>query len=218
MTREANPTRRSRKRPVLVGLAAGAAVLVGGAGVALATGRFDPQPDLSAVSAGPVVAAAPAASGGTSGSTSGPGTTQGTLPADAAALTTAIDAAVEAAGGVGAESVEVGRAGYEVDVQLADGSDRSAFVAADGTVRVSAERDSGDSRPDPLLTTDVVEGVVRAVTAFAPTAVVGDLSTSNDRDHAYEVDAWQPDGVGLELEIAEDLTVTAEDVDRPDED
>lgn len=217
MTREANPTRRSRKRSVLIGLAAGAVVLVGGAGVAVATGQFDREPDLSAVAGAPIVASAGGSDSTTNGTTSN-GVTTGALPADAAALNAAIAAAVAAAGGVGAESVEVDRGGYDVDVQLADGSDQSAFVAADGTVRVSTERDAADSRPDPLLSADAVENVVDAVTGFAPAAAISSLSTSTDRGHAYEVDARQSDGVELELEIADDMTVTAEDIDLPDED
>lgn len=201
--------RRSRKRPVLIGLAAGAAVVVGGASVALATGRFDREPDLSAVASGPIVASAPVANGAQ--------TSNGT-DASASALNAAIAAAVAAAGGVGAEAIDVDRDGYEVDVQLADGSDESVFVGSDGTTRVATDRDSADSRPDPLLSTDAVEEVVAAVEGFAPTAVVRDLSTTDDRGHTYEVDAVQPDGVELELEIADDFTVTAEDIDRPGDD
>jgi hypothetical protein len=193
-----NSLRRNRKRWWIAGGAIGAVALVGGAGAAWAN-RSGQEATLDR---SPIVASSQALATTSSG--------------DAAAdLNAAITAAVEAAGGVGAESVEVDRSGHEVDVQLQDGSDVSAFVASDGTVQVSQERDEPDLSPDPLLATETVDQVVAAVLAHTPDATIRELSTTNDLGHAYDVDAVQPDGTELELELGDDFTVSVEDVDRP---
>jgi len=191
-----NSLRRNRKRWWIAGGAIGAVALVGGAGAAWAN-RSGQEATLDR---SPIVASSQAtvASGDT-----------------AADLNAAITAAVEASGGVGAESVEVDRSGHEVDVQLQDGSDVSAFVGSDGTVRVSQERDEPDLSPDPLLATETVDQVVTAVLAHTPDATIRELSTTNDLGHAYDVDAVQSDGTELELELGDDFTVSVEDVDRP---
>lgn len=156
----------------------------------------------------------PAASDASGGAGTGTG-----LPAsDAGALREAAEAAIAKADAKGATSIDVERGGYEVEVQLADGSQPDVFVATDGTVTVGSDRRDDDDRPDPLLDLGELAGIAKAAVAASAHAGGADgaveaISTTDDPGSAYEVSLRLPDGRDASVDLAPDLAAVATDID-----
>lgn len=124
----------------------------------------------------------------------------------------AMDAAIAAAGGVGVESIDRDRGGFDVDVQLADGTDRSVFVPAQGDPIVEDD-DSEDGTPDPTLSADQVRSLFAAAATYSPTATVEDLSTDDD-GAPFELTLREADGTETELDADAAFALTVTDIDR----
>lgn len=148
--------------------------------------------------------------GANGGDGSGAGSAGATVPADAAALVDAIDVAVAAASGKGATAIDVEHDGWEVDVQLSDGTDVEMHVALDGTATV---RDTDDDRDnDPLLDTARVPAIVDAALAAAGGGTIESISTDDDSVR-YDVSVDLGNGEDVEVELSESLEVISVDRD-----
>lgn len=217
--------RGNTKRSILIGAAIAAGILlIGGGGVAIGVATADR--DAAAVAASerpsndlPDAVAVPGESerettddsaGANGGDGSGAGSAGATVPADAAALVDAIDVAVAAASGKGATAIDVEHDGWEVDVQLSDGTDVEMHVALDGTATV---RDTDDDRDnDPLLDTARVPAIVDAALAAAGGGTIESISTDDDSVR-YDVSVDLGNGEDVEVELSESLEVISVDRD-----
>ena len=137
---------------------------------------------------------------------------------DAAALRAAAEKAIAEAGAQGATSIDVERTGYEIEVQLADGSERDLLVTTDGTITTDTDR-ADEDRPDPLLDLARLGDIEKAALAAAQAAgggtngVIDSISSSDDPGVAHEVGIRLPDGRDADVELAADLSVVTADLD-----
>lgn len=218
---------RGRKRGLLIGAAAVAAlVAVGGSAYAIGANIGDDDRDRSAAVAGDRSGhdgddADDEAAGGHAqpdDSAAGrSGASQNLPPTDAAALREAAELAIADSDAQGASSIDVERGGYEIETQLADGSEPDVFVTVDGTVTTGTDRPDSD-RPDPILDLTKLEDISRAALAAAAEAggadgAIDSISSSDDRGVAYEVSVRLPDGRDADIELADDLGVVTSDID-----
>ncbi|MCZ9635176.1 hypothetical protein [Rhodococcus sp. BH5] len=135
----------------------------------------------------------------------------------AAALRVAAEKALDSAKGIGVTSIDIERGGYEVEVQLDDGSELDVFVATDGTVTEGINRPDGE-RPNPALDLDLLADIVKtAMTASSAAAgaegTVDAISSSDDPGVAYEVSIRLADGRESGVDLGVDLGVVMIDVD-----
>lgn len=214
---EPAPKRRGRKALVITAIVAGAVLLVGGASTALAfaLGGFG----TTTIGQQPVIGG-PSTTPGTPGATTDPSAGPGPSaagPVDASVFIAAMDAAVSAVNGVGVQSIDREHDGFEVEVQVSDGSDVTVYVGSDGSTQVHGDDDGPEDSPDPLLTADDVEAIVAAVTAYAPNATIEEITTSDDGS-PFEVTIRDADGRETEIDVAADYTLTVTEVDTPDDD
>ncbi|MFD5226223.1 hypothetical protein ACFWHT_11440 [Microbacterium sp. NPDC058342] len=228
---------QGRKRALLIGAAAVVALLaVGGGAYAIGANVADDDDDRPAAVAGSDSGRGTedgdrdgdsqddrAGSGADTPSDrdgDGAQNTPGGVPAsDDASLRAAAEKAIAEAGAQGATSIDVERGGYEVEVQLADGSEPDLFVGTDGTVTTDADRPDDDDRPDPLLDLGTLTGIEKAAldavaSAGGADGTIDSLSTSDDRGVAYEVSIRLSDGRDADVELASDLTVVSVDLDN----
>jgi len=224
----AAPRRRSPARPVLIGAAAGAAVLlIGGVGLgaiaALNDGRDVPLVPAAEVSdaATPTEIVRPSDDAAQQKDAerrtreeieSRERAEEARIEQEAAgqptALVAAIDRAVAAAQGTGASSVEVEFYGWSVDVILPDGSEVDVRVMRDGTTTVRADHRDDDA--DPAIDTDRVADIVAAALAAVGSGSVTSIET--DDASRYDVSVASESGAEIDVELAADLTVI--DIDR----
>lgn len=213
--------RRRKARPILIGAGAAAAVLLlGGGGIAIGAALSDDDEDdqvsLTNSESSPGVqsddsgqSAAPGDDDAEDESGSGSGGTAGTVPADAAALTEAIDAAIAEANGEGATAIDVERDGYDVDVQLADGSELEVRVALDGAA--TAREGDSDTDEDPLLDTSKIGDIIDAALGEAGGGTIESISTDTG-SAAYEVTVDMGNGDDTDIDLDTNLQVL--NVDR----
>lgn len=141
------------------------------------------------------------------------------MPAsDAAAMRAAAEEAIAETDAKGVTSIDVERIGYEIEVQLADGSEPDVRVAEDGTVTVEKDRQDDDDRPEPLLDLDKLADIQKAALSAVSKqggadGVVDSVSTSDDGRVAYGISVRLPDGRDADVELAADLTVVTVDLD-----
>lgn len=224
------PARRQRRgiaRPVLIGAASAAAVLLVGGGIAAiafsVADNNDDARDAQNISDTNTSGRDTGARGDddqnrstTDGSSSGSGqSAQSAVPADAAALADAIDAAMAAVpGGTGATSVEIERDGWDVDIAHSDGTESDVRVSLDGTATVRGTDDDVDNTPDPLLDTSRLAAIVDAAIDAAGGGTIDSISTDDDNGrHYYDVDLNLGNGRDSEVTLAEDLAVVSVDTD-----
>lgn len=177
---------------------------------------------------------------GVTGNSGGDGGTVGTAAAaessgnsgasgsDAGTLREVAEQAVSEAGGRGASSIEVEKDGHEVEVELDDGRSADVHVGADGTVRVDPEDEDDDAdeadeadeagQDEPVLDLAALQDAVDAGLSSAGEAGVADgvvesVSASDDRGVAYEVSVQGQDGREVDVDLAEDFSVVAADID-----
>lgn len=224
-TAPARPPRRGVARPVLIGAASAAAVLlIGGAvaAIAFSVADNDDARDAQNISDTNTGARDTSARGGedqnraTTDGSSGTGqSAQSAVPADAAALTDAIDAAMAAVpGGTGATSVEIERDGWDVDIAHGDGTESDVRVSLDGTATVRGTDDDVDDTPDPLLDTSRLAAIVDAAIAAAGGGTIDSIATDDDNGrHYYDVDLDLGNGRDSEVVLTEDLAVVSVDTD-----
>lgn len=219
--------RRRKMRPLLIGAGAAAAILLlGGGGIAIGAAIADSDDNdqvslTNSESSGPGVQSDDSAqsgsddddndgdngddNGNSAGSDSG-----AAAPAEAGDLTDAIKAAIAEANGEGATAIEVERDGYDVDVQLADGTEQEVRVALDGTATVR----EGDSDTDdaPLLDTANVGDIIDAALAEAGGGTIESISTDNG-PAAYEVSVDMGNGEDTDVDLDANLKVLSVDRD-----
>lgn len=224
-TEPARPPRRGIARPVLIGAASAAAVLlIGGAVAAIAFSVADNDDardaqNISDTNAGGRDAGARGdedQNRSTTDDSSGTGQSAASaVPADAAALADAIDAAMAAVpGGTGATSVEVERDGWDVDIAHSDGTESDVRVSLDGTAAVRGTDDDVDNTPDPLLDTSRLSAIVDAAIAAAGGGTIDSIATDDDNGrHYYDVDLDLGNGRDSEVVLADDLAVVSVDTD-----
>ncbi len=204
---------RSRAlRPLLIGTAAGVAVLlVGGAGAAIALSLSDDD-DRGAstlqLEAQDNAKGSGAREGDSDSASPDPGSSG--APADAAALAKAIDAAVAEASGVGATSIEVERDGWDVDVALDDRREVEVHVALDGTATMRQSGAERDRDTDPLLDPARIAAIADAAITAAGGGGVDSISTDDGRA-LYEVSVDLDDGRDVDVELSETLEVISVD-------
>lgn len=202
----------SSKRSALIGVAAGAAVVLIAAG-AFAIG--------SAVSGGNGDSAAtqtestedPGASADQgepeAPPESGAATDAGGETSEADALVAAIDAAVAEAGGTGAVKIEVEGDGWEVEVRMPDGTETDVDVSRDGVATVrETDDDRGD---DPLIDTAQIPEIVSISVEAAGGGTIESIETDDD-EMRYEVHVGSDDGE-VEIELSSSLEVLSVDRD-----
>lgn len=219
-TRKKHPL---RKRGLLIGAAAAVALIaVGGSAYAIGSNIGEDDDDRPAVVGNTTTddghvdrndSEDDGRSGGSQDDARGAG-----LPAsDAAALRAAAEKAVAAAGAAGATSIDVERTGYEIEVQLADGSERDLLVAVDGTITTDTDRPD-DDRPDPVLDLARLADIEKAALAAAASAggadgVIDSISGSDSPGVAYEVSIRLADGRDADVELAADFSAVTTDLD-----
>lgn len=130
----------------------------------------------------------------------------------------AAEQAVAEAGGNGASSVDIEGSGHEVEVELDDGGSAEVHVAADGSMRVETEEADKSDRQDPVLDLDALDDVIDAALAASGEAgvrdgVVDSVSSSDDRGVTYEVSVQGQDGREVDVDLADDFSVVATDLD-----
>lgn len=138
--------------------------------------------------------------------------------APASAGTDAAEQAVAEAGGNGASSVDIEGNGHEVEVELDDGASAEVHVAADGAMRVETEEADRSDQQDPVLDLDALDDAVNAALAASGEAgvrdgVVDSVSASDDRGVTYEVSVQGQDGREVDVDLADDFSVVATDLD-----
>lgn len=219
-TATAATTRKPRhRRNLLIGLGAAVAlVAMGGGAYAVGTAAADEDDDRTGVHA------ASDDDHSSDDRDDDDGDRDGVRPSDApyaasdaAALRAAAEQAIAHADGTGVTAIEVERGGYDIDVLRADGTEIDVFIGADGTVRTD-DTDDEDDDDDPLLDLaklgDILAAAQSAATTEAGAAgVVDSVSTSDGSSRAYEVDLRLDDRRDVEIELADDLTVVAVDID-----
>lgn len=141
-----------------------------------------------------------------------------TAGTDAASFRDAAEQAVAEAGGNGASSVDIEGNGHEVEVELDDGASAEVHVAADGAMRVETEEADGSDQQDPVLDLDALDDAVDAALAASGEAgvrdgVVDSMSASDDRGVTYEVSVQGQDGREVDVDLADDFSVVATDLD-----
>ncbi|MEJ6549726.1 hypothetical protein PQI66_09245 [Corynebacterium sp. USCH3] len=141
-----------------------------------------------------------------------------TAGTDAASFRDAAEQAIAEAGGTGASSVDVEGAGHEVEVELDDGGSAEVHVAADGAMRIETEGPDPSDQQDPVLDLDALDDAVDAAVAAAADAGVSDgtvdsVSASDDRGVTYEVSVQGQDGREVDVDLADDFSVVATDLD-----
>lgn len=147
--------------------------------------------------------------------TDGTPTTAGT---DAASFRDAAEQAVAEAGGNGVSSVDIEGNGHEVEVELDDGGSAEVHVAADGAMRVETEEADKSDQQDPVLDLDALDDAIDAALAASGEAgvrdgVVDSVSSSDDRGVTYEVSVQGQDGREVDVDLADDFSVVATDLD-----
>ncbi|WP_407358022.1 hypothetical protein LTA6_002613 [Microbacterium sp. LTA6] len=226
-TADAAPKRGLRK-PVLIGVGAGLALLLVG-GVSLAVGMElgdDDRDDASSAQHDPN--GAPHGDDGDDRRGDRPdgddrddaqGSQGGAFaPADSASLITAATAALDATGGTGVSSIDVELGGYEIEVQLDGGADADVFVSTDGEVSDPYDRDA-DPTADAVLDLDRLDDITAAASAAAASAAGGSdgtidsVTASDDAGVAFEVTVRYDGGREFEAALAADLSVVATDLD-----
>ncbi len=164
------------------------------------------------------------AAGADQGDGSGAGSGAGSdLPAsDTTALREAADAALAEVDGSGVSSIDVERGGYEVEVQLAENREVDVFVPADGGAAERSGSDDADRTPDPVLDLERLDELVDAALAAASDTadpagggegVIDSISASDDRGVAFEITVRFVAGGEVEVDLADDLSVVATDLD-----
>ncbi|WP_420098060.1 hypothetical protein [Corynebacterium sp.] len=204
-TTESTTTPRRKRKGLAVGAGAVAALLLAG-GVAYGVSENSDDDGNDSVR---TVAAENRA--GNDGAPATAGT-------DAASFRDAAEQAIAEAGGTGASSVDVEGAGHEVEVELDDGGSAEVHVAADGTMRVETEGPDPSDQQDPVLDLDALDDAVDAAVAAAADAGVSDgtvdsVSASDDRGVTYEVSVQGQDGREVDVDLADDFSVVATDLD-----
>lgn len=219
--------KRGIKRPVLIGVGAGIALLlVGGVGLAVGMELSDDDPDeVTSQQVGDDQrndgddddrrAGDDNPEGDRDGAQSGSG--GAFAPSDAAALNDAAAAALDATGGTGISSIDVEHGGYEIEVQLDGGADADVFVSTGGEVSEPYDSDA-DSTPEPVFDLDRIDAIIEAASAAASSAVGGSgavdsISASDDQGVAFEVTVRYDDGREFEAALADDLSVVTTDLD-----
>lgn len=205
------------KRNLLIGTAAAVALLaVGGSAYAIGSQAGHGEHDRAGVVQG--------SDGEHAGSTSDHGDSNsdnsdgdheknGKLaPSDAASLRAAAEKAITAAGAKGATSIDVESTGYEIEVQLADGSESDVQVATDGTTTVKGSSHD-TAKAHPLLDLNTLDAIQKAALGATSSSgsVVESISTSTTTGTAYEVDIRQSSGQDSTIELATDLKVVTVD-------
>ena len=218
--------RRRKMRPLVIGAGAAAAILLlGGGGIAIGAAIADNGDDdqvslTNSESSAPGVQSDDSAQSGSDdddndgdngddNGTSGASDSGAAAPAEAGDLTDAIEAAIAEANGEGATAIEVERDGYDVDVQLADGTEQEVRVALDGTATVR-DGDS-DTDDDPLLDTAKLGDIIDAALAEAGGGTIESISTDNG-PAAYEVSVDMGNGDDTDVDLDANLAVL--NVDR----
>ncbi|GAA1407254.1 hypothetical protein AUR04nite_03760 [Glutamicibacter uratoxydans] len=140
------------------------------------------------------------------------------LPSDATALTKAAQAAVAAADAKGVTSIEVGRTGYDVDVQLKDKSSTEVKVDGDNKVTVSKETPDKDDS-DPVLELSKLPNVTKAALDAATAAggkgaAIASISTTNDSGAYYEAQVKFNDGREAEVKLGPDFQMISTEVEN----
>lgn len=221
---------RGRRRGLLIGAAAAVALIaVGGSAYAIGAAIGDDHDDDRSPAASDTRSGADRGSDrndrdreqsgdGRGDATGGDRNSAGSNPppADVAALRAAADKAIAESDAKGVTSIDVRSGGYEVDVQLADGSEPGVFVAVDGTVTVGTDRP--DDRLDPILDLGALDGISKAAVAAAAEAggadgTIDSISTTGESGVAYEVSIRLPDGRSADIDLASDLAVVSSDID-----
>lgn len=138
-------------------------------------------------------------------------------PVDAAALRTAADAAIAHVSAEGITSIEIERAGYDVDARLADGTEAELFVTHEGTVRERDDDSDDDDNDDPYIDLDRMGDILAAAQTAAADAgatrtAFHALSTSSS-EAVYEVELRVDERDEAEVELAADLRVVRVDID-----
>lgn len=137
---------------------------------------------------------------------------------DAASFRDAAEQAVAEAGGTGASSVDIEGNGHEVEVELDNGGSAEVHVAADGAMRIETEDADRFDQQDPVLDLDTLDDVIDAALAASGEAGVSDgvvdsVSASDDRGVTYEVSVQGQDGREVDVDLADDFSVVATDLD-----
>ncbi|MFT3660598.1 MAG: hypothetical protein QM809_04160 [Gordonia sp. (in: high G+C Gram-positive bacteria)] len=203
-----------RRRPILVGAAIGAAVLlIGGAGAAIAlsvSSDEEPTSVSRSVDADDRTDADDRDDDDAERRDAVPGRA---VPSDSGALVKAVDAAVAAVpGATGATAITVDHDGWEVDVARSGAADATVVVALDGGTRT--RDDDGDRDGNPVLDTSRIGALVDAALAEAGRGTVASISTENGRNHHYEVTVDLGDGSETEVRLTRDLAVVSVERDE----
>lgn len=137
---------------------------------------------------------------------------------DAASFRDAAEQAVAEAGGHGASSIDLEGNGHEVDVELDDGGSADVHVATDGAMRIETEEADRSGDEDPALDLAALEDIMEAALAASGDAGVRDgyvesVSSSDDRGVTYDVSVRGQDGREVEVDLADDFSVTATELD-----
>lgn len=206
-TTDTNTVPRKKRKGIVIGAGAVAALLLaGGVAYGVSENSDDDGDDSNSVR---TVAAENRAD------TDGAPTAAGT---DAASFRDAAEQAVAEAGGNGASSVDIEGSGHEVEVELDDGGSAEVHVAADGSMRVETEEADKSDQQDPVLDLDALDDVIDAALAASGEAgvrdgVVDSVSSSDDRGVTYEVSVQGQDGREVDVDLADDFSVVATDLD-----
>ena len=207
-TTDSTTTPRKKRKGLAIGAGAIAALLLAG-GVAYGVSENSGNDGNDGTDSVRTVAADNQAD------TDGAPATAGT---DAASFRDAAEQTVAEAGGNGASSVDIEGNGHEVEVELDDGASAEVHVAADGAMRVETEEADGSDQQDPVLDLDALDDAVDAALAASGEAgvrdgVVDSMSASDNRGVTYEVSVQGQDGREVDVDLADDFSVVATDLD-----
>lgn len=215
MNTNQNPVKsNSRRKPLTIAAIAAAALMAVGGSAYAASVSTDTQADLR--SAGSAPAASQHAEHDDDDDDRGDHDSQEDqqhesskaplASSDVTAVHQAADQAVAHTNAKGVRSIEIEHGGYEVEVQLSDGSEQDVFVAADGRITTSkAEKDDDHEQAETLLDLTKLQAVVDAARDALKdqNSQFDSISSNDDSDSAYEVEFTSGnDDVEVELNAA----------------
>ena len=207
MTEHSTP--QKKRRPLVLGAGAVAALLLaGGVAYGISEATDDDNDEVRTVTASET-------GDGNDRDDRAAGDTAGSDPAS---FRDAAEQAVAEAGGRGASSIDLQGRGHEVDVELDDGGSTEVHVSSDGAMRLEPEGPDRFDREDPVLDLADLDSIFDAALAASGDAGVRDgavdsVSASDDRGVAYEVSVRGADGREVDVDLADDLSVVATEVD-----
>ena len=207
MTEHSTP--QKKRRPLVLGAGAVAALLLaGGVAYGISEATYDVNDEVRTVTASET-------GDGNDRDDRAAGDTAGSDPAS---FRDAAEQAVAEAGGRGASSIDLQGRGHEVDVELDDGGSTEVHVSSDGAMRLETEGPDRFDREDPVLDLADLDSIFDAALAASGDAGVRDgavdsVSASDDRGVAYEVSVRGADGREVDVDLADDLSVVATEVD-----